>query len=182
MAVSKNTMIEDWMNFLSAVHCPTPFHHSACFMFNLFIYARFYITRCRAALQMAGPSQIVRPNTVWVGTFWDFSTCCFLRCVKKVYETWLEVAWLQETCLGTPSLLQKTSFSLESRLALASVGCQHAENGPIHMEMDVDCVLVITSKVKPFSRPDKTRKEEWMVKPVFCIVDTGSCYTICWFS
>ena len=26
-------------------------------------------------------------------------------------------------------------------------------------------------------RPDKTRKEEWMVQPVFCIVDTGPC---CW--
>ena len=50
------------------------------------------------------------------------------------------------------------------QVVLGSPGCsfvqlgvsnQHAENGPIHMEMDVDCALVITSKVKPFSRPGK---------------------------
>ena len=41
--------------------------------------------------------------------------------------------------------------------------------------MVVDCPLVITSEVKPFFRPDKTRKEKWLVQPVFCIVDTGSC-------
>ena len=29
-----------------------------------------------------------------------------------------------------------------------------------------------------FFRPDKTRKKEWMVQPVFCIVDAGSCYFI----
>ena len=45
----------------------------------------------------------------------------------------------------------------------------HAENGPIHREMVVDCALVITSKVKPFSRPDKTKKEVWMIQSVFCI-------------
>ena len=48
--------------------------------------------------------------------------------------------------------------------------CHHAENGPIHRKMVVDCPLV-----KLFFRPDKTRKKEWMVQPVFCIVDTGSC-------
>ena len=64
-------------------------------------------------------------------------------------------------------LLQKTAFSLvKSRLALGSPGrsfvCRHhAENGPIHKKMVVGCPLVITSIVKPFSRPDKTsRKEE----------------------
>ena len=51
----------------------------------------------------------------------------------------------------------------------------HAENGPIHRKMVVACPLVITSKVKFFFRPNKTRKGEWMVQPVFCIVDTGSC-------
>ena len=30
----------------------------------------------------------------------------------------------------------------------------------IHRKMVVDCPLVITSKVIPFFRPDKTRKEE----------------------
>ena len=47
----------------------------------------------------------------------------------------------------------------------------------VHRKMVVDCPLVITFKVKPFSRPDKTRKDEWIAPPVFCIVDTGSCYT-----
>ena len=36
----------------------------------------------------------------------------------------------------------------------------HGENGPIHRKMVVDCPLVITSKVKLFFRPDKTRKKE----------------------
>ena len=56
--------------------------------------------------------------------------------------------------------------------------CHHAENGSIHRTMVVDCPLVITSKVKLIFRPDKTRKKEWMVQPVFCIVDAGSCYFI----
>ena len=51
-----------------------------------------------------------------------------------------------------------------------------AENGPIHRKMVDDCPLVITSKVKQFSRPGKTRKKEFMVQTVFCIVDTGSCF------
>ena len=81
-------------------------------------------------------------------------------------------------------ILQNTAFSLvKGRLALGSPGCRsfvrhHAENGPIHRKMVVDCPLVIISKVKLFFRPDKTRKKEWMVQPVFCIVDAGSCYKI----
>ena len=57
---------------------------------------------------------------------------------------------------------------VKSRLALGSPGwlfvrsvvCHHAENGPIHMKMVVDCPQVITSKVKLFFGPDKTRKME----------------------
>ena len=50
-------------------------------------------------------------------------------------------------------LLQKTAFSLvKSRLALGSPGCSvgrhHAENGPIHRQLAVDCPLVITSIVE----------------------------------
>ena len=41
-----------------------------------------------------------------------------------------------------------------------SFRCNHAENGLIHRKMVVDCPLVITSKVKPFSRLDNTRKED----------------------
>ena len=71
---------------------------------------------------------------------------------------------------------------VKGRLALGSPGClfvrDHAENGPIHRKMVVDCPLVIISKVKLFFRPDKTRKKEWMVQPVFCIVDAGSCLII----
>ena len=57
---------------------------------------------------------------------------------------------------------------VKSRLALGSPGCSfvrsfvchHAENGPIHRKMVVACPLVITSKVKFFFRPKKTRKRE----------------------
>ena len=38
-------------------------------------------------------------------------------------------------------------------------GCHHAKNGPIHRKMADDRPLVITSKVKPFSRPGK--RNEW---------------------
>ena len=65
------------------------------------------------------------------------------------------------------SKLQKTVFSHWSRAGLLLdhpgvrlVVRHHAENGPIHREMVVDCPLVITSKVKLFFRPDKTRKKE----------------------
>ena len=54
-------------------------------------------------------------------------------------------------------------------LVVCLLGHHRAENGPIHREMVVDCALVITSKVKPFSRPDKTKKEVWMIQSVFCI-------------
>ena len=57
---------------------------------------------------------------------------------------------------------------VKSRLALGPPGCSfvcsfvrhHAENGPIHRKMVVACPLVITSKVKFFFRPNKTRKGE----------------------
>ena len=35
--------------------------------------------------------------------------------------------------------------------------------------------LFTAPKVKPFPRPYQTRKEEWLVQPVFCTVHTGSC-------
>ena len=60
-------------------------------------------------------------------------------------------------------------------LTLCSFVRDHAENGPIQRKMVVDCPLVITTKVKLFFRPDKTRKKELMVQPVFCLVDAGSC-------
>ena len=56
---------------------------------------------------------------------------------------------------------------VKSRLALGSPSCSlvrlfvcsfvhhHAENGFIHRKMEVDCHLVITSKVKLFFRPGK---------------------------
>ena len=44
--------------------------------------------------------------------------------------------------------------------------------------MVVDCPLAITSNVKPFSRSDKTKEEEQLAQPVFCIVDTRSCYIV----
>ena len=62
-----------------------------------------------------------------------------------------------------------------SRLFVWLFGCQHAENGLIHRKLDVDYPLAITSIGKPFFKPDQTRKEEHLVHPVFCIVDTGSC-------
>ena len=34
------------------------------------------------------------------------------------------------------------------------------KKAPIHRKMVVDCPLVITSKVKLFFRPDKTRKKK----------------------
>ena len=53
---------------------------------------------------------------------------------------------------------------VKGRLALGLPGFlfvrYHAENGPIHRKMVVDCALVIISKVKLFFRPDKTRKKE----------------------
>ena len=76
------------------------------------------------------------------------------------------------------------SHTGQEQLALGSPSCSfvrhHTENGPIHRKMVVHCPQVITFKVKPFSRPDKTKKKEWMAQPVFCIVDSGFCYfTLC---
>ena len=60
-------------------------------------------------------------------------------------------------------ILQKTAFS-KAWLALGSPGCLFVRlfvtMPKIHSKMVGDCLLVITSKVKPFSRTDKTRKEE----------------------
>ena len=54
---------------------------------------------------------------------------------------------------------------VKGRLALGSPGWlfvrHHAENGPIQRKLVVDRpLIVITSKVKLFLRPDKTRTEE----------------------
>ena len=52
---------------------------------------------------------------------------------------------------------------VKSRLALGSPGwlvVTVPKKAPIHRKMVVDCPLVITSKVKLFLRPDKTRTEE----------------------
>ena len=52
----------------------------------------------------------------------------------------------------------------KSRLLLGSpgwsVGCFHAENDLIHRKMVVNCPIMITSKVKPFSRQNYTGKGE----------------------
>ena len=52
-----------------------------------------------------------------------------------------------------PTIFAKDWSLVKSRLALGSPGwlfvrsvvCHHAENGPIHMKMAVDCPIVITS-------------------------------------
>ena len=53
---------------------------------------------------------------------------------------------------------------VKSRLLLGSpswsVGCFHAENDLIHRKMVVNCPIMITSKVKPFSRQNYTGKGE----------------------
>ena len=62
---------------------------------------------------------------------------------------------------------------VKSRLALGSPGwlivsfivCHLAENGLIHWKMVVGWL----------SRRNQNRNEEWLAKPVFCIVDTESC-------
>ena len=82
----------------------------------------------------------------------------------------------QFNCKRLPSHTgQGQACSRITRLFVRLFVRHHAENGPIHRKMVVDCPLVIISKVKLFFRPDKTRKKEWMVQPVFCIVDAGSC-------
>ena len=56
----------------------------------------------------------------------------------------ISVAAIAKDCLLT---------LVKSRLALGSPGCSfvrdHAENGPIHRKMVVDCPLMITSKTRP---------------------------------
>ena len=56
------------------------------------------------------------------------------------------------------------SRKLRKRLLLGSpswsVGCFHAENGLIQGKMVVNCPIMITSKVKPFSRPHYIGKGE----------------------
>ena len=63
--------------------------------------------------------------------------------------------------------LQKTeshTLTVKSRLALGSpgclVGCHHVDNGQILRKIVVDCPLVITYKLKSFSKPDYTRNGE----------------------
>ena len=52
-------------------------------------------------------------------------------------------------------------------------GCHLAENGQIHRKLVVECPLAITSIGETLFQ---TRKEELLVQPVFCIVDTGTCF------
>ena len=67
-----------------------------------------------------------------------------------------------KSSLGSPGWLDVSFFGWVSL-------CRKCPN---HKKMVVDCPIVITSiEVIPFSRPD----QEW-AKPVFCIVDTGSCF------
>ena len=78
-----------------------------------------------------------------------------------LYETqcclWQKIA-IAKDCLLTD---QEQDCTRITWLFGRSFGCNHAENGLIHRKMVVDCPLVITSKVKPFFRPDnKTRKEK----------------------
>ena len=89
------------------------------------------------------------------------------------HKCWAEMPWFQaQFCKRLPSHTgQEQACSRFTRLFVRD----HAKNGPIHRKMVVACPLVITSKVKFFFRPNKTRKGEWMVQPVFCIVDIGSC-------
>ena len=82
-------------------------------------------------------------------------------------------------------VLQKFAISPDkSRLALGSiiwlVSCHYAENGLRNMKvvLTVDCPIVITS-IGDTLFPDQKRpgmRNDWsLVKPVFCIVHTGSC-------
>ena len=65
-----------------------------------------------------------------------------------------------------PKFLQKTAFSHWSRAGLHSdhpvvwLFVTVPKKASIHRKTLVDCPLVITSKVKFFLRPDKTRTEE----------------------
>ena len=85
----------------------------------------------------------------------------------KDFRSKVSIWKLFATKIGTILLIAKDCLLtlVKGRLALGSPGCRsfvrhHAENGPIHRKMVVDCPLVIISKVKLFFRPDKTRKKE----------------------
>ena len=82
---------------------------------------------------------------------------------------------IAKDCLPTG---QEQACTRISRLFVCLFVRYHVENGPIHRKMVVDCPLVITSKVNPFSRPYQTRNVELLVKSVFCIVGTGSSFAV----
>jgi len=88
---------------------------------------------------------------------------------------WLISSRIANCCKRLPSHIgQEQACSRITWLFVRLFVCHHAKNGPIRRKMVIDYPLVITSKVKLFFRPDKTRKKKWMVQPVFCIVDAGS--------
>ena len=113
--------------------------------------------------------------------FWPLtSTCtwhaypriCILQCIIYIDLNHYD----HDDCKRLPSHTgQEQACTRFTRLVVRLFVCHHAENGPIHRKMVVACPLVITSEIKFFFRPNPTRKGEWMVHPVFCIVDTGSC-------
>ena len=82
---------------------------------------------------------------------------------------WLQISQNGEHRTTEYALLQKTAFSLvKSRLALGSpgcsfvrsIGCHHAENGPIHRKMVVACPLPsdhIQSKILFQTKQDQER-------------------------
>ena len=111
---------------------------------------------------------------------WNWSAIIAHLCCKY---PWIQFSWrysLKLNCKRLPSHTgQEQACTRITQLFVRLFVCHHAKNGPIHRTMVVDCPLVITFKVKLIFRPDKTRKKEWMVQPVFCIVDAGSCLPSC---
>ena len=99
----------------------------------------------------------------WNGT--DINTAdaspCWWRCAKLVNPVSL-IVFCPTFCKRLPS--HTVHVQACSRITLLFVRLfvrHHAENGPIHRKMVVHSPLVVTSKVKPFSRPDnKTMKME----------------------
>ena len=87
---------------------------------------------------------------------------CSISPESEDCQTFME----RQDCVLTGEIFAKDCLLtlVKSRLALGSPGCSfvcdHAKNGPIHRKMVVACPLVITSKVKFFFRPNKTRKGE----------------------
>ena len=91
-------------------------------------------------------------------------------------------------CLGEPDervdvTIEKTAFSLvKSRLALGSPGCLFVCLGvtmPKRAQYTEKWLLTApwwsNPKVKLVSRPAQISNGAELVKPVFCLVDTGSC-------